>query len=690
MIITFRFSIIFLFTLLFFISFLIIFGISKARFQDMLLYTSYQFMERHSTAALSELVGAMQPAEVESRFTADLIKNGVLNPDNEERMIGYTYFLVKMLPLIQVARWGDEQGNFIVSEQEKDGSVSSEVYNRRSIPATRLILKRNSQGHIISRSYTNDVSYDPRTRSWYTDAKAGKKTIWSNVYQYHRRSTLAITAASPVYYPTGELRGVFGLDIQIEYLVKFLEHRIITPNGFSYIVSEEGALIAMPAQAINGKPNALLTMQDISTVKIPWLAKSIQKFQHTKKKKFSLKYDNDTLLFVYKEIPLFEKFHWLMGVVVPEKDFTVQLEKMHQLTYLLCLLTLIIGLFILSHLVTRVVTPLQYLAKETEKIKRFELDTPIYTRSRIKEIIDLTNAIKAMLRGLRSFQKYVPKTLVQQLIEAQEDSRVGGVRKSLVILFSDIKNFTAIAETIDPNLLMLQMCEYFDELTQIILDVDGTIDKYIGDSIMAFWGAPFPEKKPCQKAAIAALFCQKKLIELNQRWLKEGKPPLITRVGIHMGDAIIGNVGSSERLNYTAIGDTINMASRFENINKLYGTQIIVSDTVYHEIKNEFILRPLDYVAVKGRRESNYVYELLAESKDEIPYDIDAYRAAFIKGFDEYRHQKFDAAIQWFEECLKIYPADTVSTIFIVRCEHFKLTPPPAEWYGIWRIDEQK
>lgn len=682
-----RFSILFIFISLYVITLTVVYSISKTTFNQMLLFTSYQFMEHYTNDVLNELTTAMKPAEIESQFSVDLIKNGVLNPNNINQMTEYTYFLVKRLPLIQVARWGDEQGNFIVSEQENDGTISSEIYNRRKQPATRLILKRNLQGDIINQTYVKDLSYDPRVRLWYSKAKAAKKNIWSDVYQYHRRPTLAIISASPAYNANGRFLGVFGLDIQLDHLSKFLENQFITPHGFSYLVKMDGTLIAMPGRLIT--PNNNVILQDISKAKLPWLTESLKQYRNSQQKKIMLKHDEDIYLFVYKKIPLLEQFQWVVGLVVPEKDYTIELEKMQRLKNLISLIPLILGLIILSGLVTRVVTPIKYLVRETEKIKHFDLDSHIHTNSRIQEVIDLTNAIKAMLRGLRSFQKYVPKMLVQQLIEAQEDSRVGGVRKSLVILFSDIKNFTAIAETIDPNLLMVQMCEYFDELTRILIESHGTIDKYIGDAIMAFWGAPFPENEPCHKAALAALLCQKKLTELNARWLSEGKPPLITRVAIHMGDAIIGNVGSSERLNYTAIGDTINMASRFENINKIYGTNIIVSDTVYHDIKDQFVLRPLDFVTVRGRKESNYIYELVAEKVEDVPYDINAYCKVFIKGFSSYRNHQFDTAIAAFEECLKIYPADTVAAIFIMRCEHFKLNPPPDDWYGVWKIEDK-
>jgi adenylate cyclase len=328
------------------------------------------------------------------------------------------------------------------------------------------------------------------------------------------------------------------------------------------------------------------------------------------------------------------------------------------------------------------VKPIKKLAAETEKIKNFNLDSDIPIKSKIKEVIYLRDAIRSMKIGLKLFQRYIPKVLVRQLIESGEDIRVGGIRKKLVVFFSDIENFTTITEKTEPNQLIIQMSEYFEELTQIIINEKGTLDKYIGDSIMAFWGSPLPVRRPCHHAANTALRCQLKLNELNAIWTKKGNSVLLTRIGIHIGDAIVGNLGSSERLNYTAIGDSINIASRLEEINKNYKTKIIVSDTVYEEIKDQFILRLIDCVVVKGRTQSCHIYELLGNDIQKIEFDLVAYIPLFNQGFLAYKQQRWTDAIIAFTRCLEIYPKDTIAPIFIIRCQHFKSEPPASGWDG--------
>ncbi len=163
----------------------------------------------------------------------------------------------------------------------------------------------------------------------------------------------------------------------------------------------------------------------------------------------------------------------------------------------------------------------------------------------------------------------------------------------------------------EPEKLMSHLCDYFEELSKIISSEKGTIDKYIGDSIMAFWGAPLEDKRHCFHACMAALRCKARLEKLNLMWEKQNKPPLITSIGIHTGKAIVGNIGSSTRLNYTAIGDTINFTSRLELQSKRFGSVIIVSDDVVNAVKGQFIFRFIEKANIRGKSGAHNIYELV-------------------------------------------------------------------------------
>jgi adenylate cyclase len=215
---------------------------------------------------------------------------------------------------------------------------------------------------------------------------------------------------------------------------------------------------------------------------------------------------------------------------------------------------------------------------------------------------------------------------------------------------------------------MMQLSTYLDRLTRIIEQEQGTVDKYIGDAIMAFWGAPREVENPALLACRAALNCSKAAADLNRQWRAEDKPAMPTCFGIHFGETIVGNVGSSQRMNYSIFGDNVNLASRLEGINRVYGTKIIVSQSVYEAVDRQMICRPLDIVAVKGKKKSIAIHELLA-AKDEGGTEALAYFCArFAEGIDEYRGQEWERALSVFEQLQKESPNDHPVKLYVKRC----------------------
>lgn len=632
-------------------------------------YTSLEIMHYAAEVVNNQLTQGINPAALQGQFSAHLFEQGVLK-DDPAQLVPYTYNLVKTMPLAQRAFWADEDGDYIYALKEPDGSITSDIYDRRAVTPSRTLIYRNPQGDIIKRVASSDMHYDHRKMSWYIKSKKDNHFRWTDIHSFYPDPHVGIAAVSPVVDAQKKFTGVFGININLNYLSSFISRLHVSKHGFAFIVSAKEALIAFPSNAffkqVKPQPEQVL---NVHTISLPLINKTLDLYNKTGQSAISTEFNGQTYLVIYEPVKDLAEYGWLIGVVTPRQDFTGVLDQMNLLTLCISLLILIVGILIVSNLVTRIVKPINILANETTKIKRFELDGDIRIQSRIKEVIHLRDAIRAMKFGLRSFQRYVPKILVKQLVDIGEDIRIGGVRRQLVVFFSDIQNFTTIAEKMDPNELMVQLCEYLEELTQIIISEKGTIDKYIGDAIMAFWGAPLPEAEPCEHAARAALRCEARLDKLNAKWKSQGKPRLNTRIGINIGEAIVGNLGSSERLNYTALGDTINMASRLESINKTYKTKIIVSETVYQTIKDKFVLRLIDCIAVKGRTATTCIYELLGEDASKLSFNVHAYTDTFNKAYAAYEQKDWINALAGFKECLAIYPADTIAPLFIERCK---------------------
>lgn len=680
--VTMRFSILFIFISLFILSMMTLITMTYFHFTKTMLDISYKLMDNISNVVYENVNSDIKEAESIGNLSSSLMQFGIIPYNNFIEINEYLYHLLREetphVPTIQRIGWGNTSGDYIISERLNDGTIRSRELIRSIKPETYTFTYRDIKGNVIKKELSDNFTFDPRQRRWYVFAQNTGSPVWSNLFRFLTGGDFGVALAIPVFIKN-EFQGVFGIFLQLNTLQKFIENIHVSQQGLVFIIREDGNIIAYPGL----KQRTIVNINDIQN---PWVITAFNLFKESNKNIFQFKINNKIYLAVFKPITMLNKNDWFVGVVAPEEDFVGQFIKSNMLTLGISFLILIVGIILVSYFVSLVVKPLKVITREIEHIEHFELEKGVDVRSRIKEIILMSKALEAMKQGLRSFKKYVPATLVKQLIETGQDVYAGGTKKPLAILFSDIRNFTMISESYDPDKLTHHLCEYFTELSEIISSERGTIDKYIGDSIMAFWGAPLPEESPCQQAAKAALLCQKRLAELNQRWMSEGKPVMATGIGIHMGDAIVGNFGSPQRLNYTIIGDAVNTTSRLESCNKIYYTQIIVSEDVYDILKDQFVFRLLDYVTLKGKVKKNNIYELMAFTQDELSFDIHLYRSYFEKGFHAYKKQQWDQAIGFFSEAIRVFTNDTVAPIFIQRCKEFKGHPPQKLWDGAWVI----
>jgi adenylate cyclase len=281
------------------------------------------------------------------------------------------------------------------------------------------------------------------------------------------------------------------------------------------------------------------------------------------------------------------------------------------------------------------------------------------------------------------------------MYEEKQAPKLGGVEGYHTAFFSDIQNFSTFSEALEPERMVALMNEYLTVMTDVILSHEGTLDKYIGDAIVAFYGAPAPvlnqEKKSCE----TALAMQEALGDLRKKWESDGDWPeivysMLHRIGLNSGKMVTGNMGSEVRMNYTMMGDTVNLAARLESSAKQYGIYTFVGENVYEATKDDFMFRFIDFVQVKGKSIPVKVYELLSW-KDEADLSAMELIKMFEEGLDHYFQQKWDDAINLFkmaeekEEKFKTRNTNP-SAVFIERCNLFKDNPPGKEWDGVWTM----
>lgn len=674
---TIRIGIVMVFVSIFLTLSMLILGVVSWRFYTNAVSLTRQITTAISSSVLREVTTQLAPAQSAGELSARLLATKSIESQSIGQLVSYTTSVLSTFPRVQMAYWGDKQGNFVIARREDDDSISSEVINRRSTPPQRYRLFRKVNGEVVRREEISSMDYDPRKRPWYQHAVDAKEPVWSSAYVFYSGSTqtVGITHASPLIYG-GEVEGVFGIDLRLRALSRFLANIKISETGLAFIINKDGELVAYP-----GDTEPLTSILKIDK---PWVVSAYHQYQQQLKSTFSYVYAKQYYHATVFNVPGFERYQWKIFVIVPDKDITGPIWKANLQTLFFSIFVLLGGIIFISFLSRRISRPIRMLAADLERVKEFDIDDTRVVDSRVKEIYLMSVAIQRMKIGLQSFRKYVPRALVQKLILRGEAAMLGGRATKVTLMFTDIANFTSIAESTSTEDIMVYMCEYFDVMGKVIEAHQGNVDKFIGDAVMAFWGAPEADQRHTYHACVAALECQQAIDRMNQSWVEQGRMPLPTRIGLHCGEAIVGNLGSHDRLNYTAIGDTVNIASRLETLNKVYETRIIVSEDVFAKVKKHFIFRRLDKVVVKGRVAPNTIYELLDFRREERLNNYKRFLELFDRGLVAYQAQLWDEAILAFEQVLVDHPEDTPSRLFIERCRHFKTNPVASNWNGVW------
>ncbi|MDP3372541.1 MAG: adenylate/guanylate cyclase domain-containing protein [Candidatus Paracaedibacteraceae bacterium] len=407
--------------------------------------------------------------------------------------------------------------------------------------------------------------------------------------------------------------------------------------------------------------------------------------------------NNKTYRILFNKFPPASHLDWKMVSLSPLDDYVKDSDKIRFYSILISSLILLLILLWLYFKMSTYSQTLGHIKVESKKIRDFDLHDSVLIESDVSEMNGITSEIQSMKMNFKNFSRFIPRSLVQKFISSGQDVEIGGKEVPVTLFFSDIKGFTTISEKTPANLLFIQLSEYLEELTTVITNKNGTIDKYIGDAIMAFWGAPDEDALQEENAAISALMCQKRLIGLNKFWHYNGQFEFVTRIGLHSGTAIVGNVGSSDRMNYTAIGDTVNLAARLEGANKFYDTNILMSEAVKNKLKSSFIYRPVDIVAVKGKDLGVPIFELIGMQDHEymhpVPQNHVDYYAEFSQMYALYLKREFKAASDKITELREMSKncgiEDYLLDIYQERIDEFLKVAPDDSWVGVFHMNSK-
>ncbi|MCC8979015.1 adenylate/guanylate cyclase domain-containing protein [Bradyrhizobium acaciae] len=507
-------------------------------------------------------------------------------------------------------------------------------------------------------------------RTWFKTGIKAEDPSWFKVTDHPigERPSIAFAGPIDVYQ---ERQGVLAIIIEYTRLARFLAQLEVGHTGTAFIFDGSGELVAAPDRdadelhpARGGQ--ALLPLAQMALTKAG-----------TDQDSWRSRLTSDGAAYEVALTPL--PFPgWRLATVIPEAEFLGPVET--------TLRRLIAGLGVgavlaalASALLARTViaAPLSRVVGEIRHVETFALELVRRHPSRLKEIASLSGAIAEMAAGLSAFRKFIPADLVRALLRQGVEAKPGGAIQELTVMFIDIAGFTGLSERMGDRVVPL-LSHYLDIASEVIVANGGTIDKFIGDAVMAFWGAPQPQGDHALLCCRAALACRRAIEEAGLS--NDLGRPLQIRIGINSGHMLVGNIGSELRLNYTVIGDAVNVASRLESANKQYGTQILIGETTAALVGRSMVTREVDRIAVYGREGGLSVHELIGAQDQLRDHAACRWIGAYEDALRKYRERDFPGALRQFEDILRERPDDGPSQVMRNRCVELSRTGCADAW----------
>jgi adenylate cyclase len=518
-----------------------------------------------------------------------------------------------------------------------------------------------------------DTNYVVTDQEWYRTGMQIDEPRWFDVtvHPVGLRPSIAYAGPIDVYQ---KRQGVLAVIIEYTRFAQFLSQLSVGKSGAAFILGRDGTTIAAPDP-------------DADEVSMQRSDQSLLPIAHGAIKQAGSSYDSDKkTAHQVRVVAAGEAYAvnltplafpgWTLATVIPESEFLGPIERTIR-HLLIGLAILILAAGILSAWLARrvIATPLITVVNELKHVEQFELDQVQRHPSHLAELENLSSAIADMAGGLAAFRKYIPADLVKILVREGIEPRPGGSIRPLTVLFADIAGFTGLSERLGDRIIPL-LSSYLDTMSREVSAHGGTIDKFIGDAVMAFWGAPATNADHAVDACRAALACQRAL--RTSGLADDGGRPLKVRIGVNSGQMLVGNIGSEFRLNYTVIGDAVNVASRLEGANKEYGTEIIIGEETCRLAGNRVHVRELDRLMVYGRAGGLAIFELLGMA--ERGAGPPSWVALYDSGLAAYRMRNFAAAMSFFQQLLAARASDQPARIMLERCSQFLTSPPEEDW----------
>jgi adenylate cyclase len=650
---------------------------------------------RHELRQTLDNAWAVQQA-LQSIFVQQAIR-----PEDEAKREFVFLALLRSQPSLSWVSFGFPNGSFFGAQKASDSRINmvevswDAAHGRGSLRVDRYHPEADGIGiHFDQREGPTPIAFDALEQSWYKRAVGEDSSGWNMLSHLPESDRQAISTSTPLYYEDKSFAGVINIVIELERLSRFLTGLQVGTSGTAAVLDRDGHVIAaadqaaigqqqigvMPQLASLGQKNPLLALIDRLVRERRVDLGTLDATRQLEASSAS----GDAYFVTFAPL----RFHnWVVVTVIPQRDFLASIERAARLLLFgLIAVTIVLALIAVFFANRLIASPLLQIAAQLKHIESFQLDRITRLVSRLRELDDLSVALIQMRAGLASFQKFIPTDLVRTLVARGVEAAPGGHHETLTVMFTDLVGFTAISERLGDS-VVAPLTEYLESSSGAITRWRGTIDKFIGDAVMAFWGAPVPNADHAADACAAALECQRLLAEQREDAARTGRLPLRMRIGINSGSVLVGNIGSRDRLSYTVIGDPVNLASRLEPLNKLYGTEIIIGDDTRRLAGDRIVARRLDRVAVYGKTQGVAIHELVAMA-DDGPPERWAWIRAYEAALDAYAERRWAEAIRLCEAAIAARgQPDRPALQLIGRCRRYQEAPPPADWDGLTTLE---
>ena len=601
-----------------------------------------------------------------------------LGPDGiiRDREVLFRLFWTQLglTPRLQSLFAADPAGSLV--QVRRLPQLVTRLIDRSAESSSEQLTYRNKRFEPIAH-IAGGASFDPRQSDWYQGALAeAGGPYWSPVYRFDTDGMPGITAARAAVDDQGQVRAVLAADVTLASLSALLSDQRLVPGAVPLIVDGDGRLVAYPySQSLDeGMPSTRLP--EVADLDSDWLADAYRRHRdgtaqaagsgalaYTRTRTGGVDY------IAYRQpFPADINIDWELYIVVPEASLLTAADRLLSESAVISLIMLGAAGLAVWVLARGLFLPLGQLEHNTRRIRGFQFDDVVPVQSRFTEIIALDQAIRGLQRGLRSLERFVPADVARQLITSGQGAHPEVEVRDLTFFYTGIGQLTALCQTLPPERIAAVLSDELDRFSRVILRLRGTIDNYRGESIMAFWGAPIALDDGPERACAAALTCLKLEGEVHANWDEPDLPPPINLYAVHQGRAVVGNIGSRQRMSYTAIGDHVTLASELRRLNRRYGTRIIVSGDVQPAVADRFWFRRLDLLPPWDAGGAMAIYELI----DERSRPLDVARAAFIeryeRGLKALISEHWELAEQIFEQLAAEYPLDPSVALMLGRC----------------------